>query len=53
MEKVSTNNDLVDLMTKAHPTATFRQLVNMICSKCANGMVQDTGMKATAAVGSE
>ena len=55
VEKVGTENSLADLMTKTHPTARFKQLLSMIGSKCATGMVQarDTEMKAMAAIGSE
>ena len=55
VEKASTDNNPADLMTRTHPTARFKQLqlVDMIGSKCANGMVQDTEMKAMAAIGSE
>ena len=53
VEKVGTENNLADLMTKTHPTARFKQLLGMIGSKCATGMVQDTEMKAMAAIGSE
>ena len=51
VEKIDTTNNLADLMTKTHSTRRFRQLLNMIGSRGANGIVEDEAMRALVAIG--
>ena len=51
VEKINTTNNLADLMTKTHSTRRFKQLLNMIGSRGANGIVEDETMRALVAIG--